>query len=144
MKSVEGKAGIVPENRHYKFRFRNTKEPASISVTFNGSPIRFMTYVDLNDFVVEILEVKSIGNLTINLKGDNLEVNAMRIINDDIAEIISDLQIETEIKNELDKILFGYLSNKKKRIEIRKLKNKGLDKKYMKLFLKLLEYVDEV
>lgn len=144
MKSVEGKAGIVPENRHYKFRFRNTKEPASISVTFNGSPIRFMTYVDLNDFVVEILEVKSIGNLTINLKGDNLEVNAMRIINDDIAEIISDLQIETEIKNELDKILFGDLSNKKKRIEIRKLKNKGLDKKYMKLFLKLLEYVDEV
>lgn len=144
MKSVEGKAGIVPENRHYKFRFRNTKEPASISVTFNGSPIRFMTYVDLNDFVVEILEVKSIGNLTINLKGDNLEVNAMRIINDDIAEIISDLQIETEIKNELDKILFEDLSNKKKRIEIRKLKNKGLDKKYMKLFLKLLEYVDEV
>ncbi len=144
MKSVEGKAGIVPENRHYKFRFRNTKEPASISVTFNGNPIRFMTYVDLNDFVVEILEVKSIGNLTINLKGDNLEVNAMRIINDDIAEIISDLQIETEIKNELDKILFGDLSNKKKRIEIRKLKNKGLDKKYMKLFLKLLEYVDEV
>ena len=144
MKSVEGKSGIVPENRHYKFRFRNTKEPSNISVTFNGSPIRFMTYVDLNDFVVEIPEVKSIGNLSINLKGDNLEVNAMRIVNDDIAEIISDLQIETEIKNELDKILFGDLSNKKKRIEIRKLKNKGLDKKYMKLFLKLLEYVDEV
>lgn len=144
MKSVEGKAGIVPENRHYKFRFRNTKEPSNISVTFNGTPIRFMTYIDLNDFVVEIPEVKSIGNLTINLKGDNLEVNAMRIVNDDIAEIISDLQIETEIKNKLDKILFGDLSNKKKRIEIRKLKNKGLDKKYMKVFLKLLEYVDEV
>ena len=144
MKSVEGKSGIVPENRHYKFRFRNTKEPSNISVTFNGSPIRFVTYVDLNDFVVEIPEVKSIGNLTINLKGDNLEVNAMRIVNDDIAEIISDLQIETEIKNKLDKILFDDLSNKKKRIEIRKLKNKGLDKKYMKLFLKLLEYVDEV
>ena len=40
--------------------------------------------------------------------------------------------------NKIDELL------KKKRIEIRKLKNKGLDKKYMKLFLKLLEYVDEV
>lgn len=144
MKSVEGKSGIVPDTRHYKFRFRNTKEPSKISVTFNGSPLRFMTYVDINDYVVEIPEVNSIGNITINLQGDNLEVSAMRIVNDDIAEIISDLQIETEIKNSLDKVLFGELSNKKKRIEIRKLKAKGLDKKYMKLFLKLLEYVDEV
>lgn len=144
MKSVEGKSGIVPDNRHYKFRFRNIKEPSNISVTFNGSPIRFMTYVDINDFVVEIPEIKSIGDLVITLHGDNLEVSAMRIVNDDIAEIISDLQIETELKNSLDIILFGNLSNKKKRIEIRKLKNKGLDKKYIKLFLKLLEYVDEV
>lgn len=144
MKSIEGKSGIVPDLRHYKFRFRNTKEPSRITVTFNGTPLRFMTYLDINDYVVEIPEVKSIGNLEIHMQGDNLEVNAMRIINDDIEEIISDLQIETEIKNELDKILFGELTNKKKRIEIRKLKSKGLDKKNMKLFLKLLEYVDEV
>ncbi len=144
MKAVEGKSGIVPTTRHYKFRFRNTKEPSSISVTFNGKSLRFMTYLDINDYVVEIPEVNSIGNLEIHMQGDNLEVNALRIVNDDIEDIISDLQIETELKNELDKILFGDLSNKKKRIEIRKLKSKGLDKKNIKLFLKLLEYVDEV
>ncbi len=144
MKAIEGKSGIVPDYRHYKFKFRNTKEAKNITVLHNGTPIKFMTYVDGNDFIVEIDEAKTIGELVINLKGDNIEVNASRIINDDIEEIISDLQIETELKEKLDEILFSKLSNKKKRIEIRKLSNKGLDKKFVKLFLKLLEYVDEI
>ena len=105
---------------------------------------KFMTYVDGNDFIVEVPEAKSIGELVINCSGENIEVNAMRIINDDIEGILSDLQIETELKNKLDEILFGKLPTKKKRIEIRKLGNKGLEKKFVKLFLKLLEYIDEV
>ena len=144
VKAVEGKGGIVPEYRNYKFKFRNTKEAKQITVLHNGSPIKFMTYVDGNDFIVEVPEAKSIGELIINCSGENIEVNAIRIINDDIEGIISDLQIETELKNKLDDILFGKLSTKKKRIEIRKLGNKGLEKKFVKLFLKLLEYIDEV
>ena len=144
IKAIEGKAGIVPEYRNYKFKFRNTKEAKGISVLHDGNPVKFMTYVDGNDFIVEVPEVKSIGRLVISCSGENIEVNAMRIINDDIEGILSDLQIETRLKDQLDQILFSKIPMKKKRIEIRKLGNRGLEKKYIKLFLKLLEYIGEV
>ena len=41
----------------------------------------------------------------------------------------------------IDKIFFSDLTIKKKKIEIRKLKGKGLDGKFIELFLKLLDYV---
>ena len=47
-------------------------------------------------------------------------------------------------KEVIDKILFSDLPIKKKRIGIRKLQNKGLEKKFVQLFLKLLEYVEQV
>ena len=43
-----------------------------------------------------------------------------------------------------DSIIFGDLPIKKKRIAIRKLGNKGLERKFVKLFLKLLEYISQV
>jgi len=144
MKALEGKSGIVPECRNYKFKFRNTKEAENISVLFNGNPVKFMTYLDGNDFIVEVSEVKSIGELTINCSGDNIEIDAVRIINDDIEEVISDLQIETDLKEKIDAVLFSDLAIKKKRIELRKLGNKGLEKKFVKLFLKLLEYINQI
>ena len=49
-----------------------------------------------------------------------------------------------ELKEKIDAILFSDLDVKKKRIEIRKLGNKGLEKKFVKLFLNLLEYVSRV
>ena len=48
------------------------------------------------------------------------------------------------MKEKIDKILFSELSIKKKRIEIRKLGNKGLERKFVKLFLKLLEYINQI
>jgi len=144
VKALEGKSGIVSELRNYKFKFRNTKEAQNISVIYNGTPIKFMTYLDGNDFIVEVKEVKSIGELVINCSGDNIEIDAARIINDDIEEILSDLQIETELKEKIDQILFSDLPIKKKRINLRKLGNNGLEKKFVKLFLKLLEYIDQV
>lgn len=144
MKAIEGKAGIVPEYRDYKFKFRNTKEAKDISVLHNGTPIKFMTYVDGNDFIVEVKNARTIGQLTIVCKGDNIEIDAVRIVNEDIEGILSDLQIETELKEKIDSILFSKMTIKKKRIEIRKLGNKGLEKKFVKLFLKLLEYIGQV
>jgi len=44
----------------------------------------------------------------------------------------------------IDEVLFSDLPIKKKRIAIRKLGNKGLEHKFVKLFLKLLEYVEQV
>ena len=55
-----------------------------------------------------------------------------------------DLQIETEMKFKIDSILFGSEPIDKKRIAIRKLKKQGLDKSFINLFLKLLEYVGQI
>ena len=140
----EGKSGIIPEKRNYKFVFRNTKKAKDVIVYFNDAQVNSKSYVQGSNFVVEVQDVPTIGQLTLNCKGKDIEIDAVRIINEDIESIISDLQIETEMKEKIDKILFSELSIKKKRIEIRKLGNKGLEKKFVKLFLKLLEYINQI
>ena len=40
--------------------------------------------------------------------------------------------------------MFSDLPLKRKRIEIRKLKSLGLTKKYIRLFLRLLEYIGQI
>ena len=86
----------------------------------------------------------SIGQLTINCKGKDIEIDAMRLINDDVNSILLDLKIDTYLKEEIADIMFGELPLKKKRIEIRKLKKRGLSKEYIDLFLRLLDYISEV
>ena len=63
--------------------------------------------------------------------------------NEEIKNILFDLEIRTNLKEELDKILFSDLEIRKKRIKIRKLKRKGLDKKYINVFINLLEYIEK-
>lgn len=145
IRALEGKSGIVPDKRNYKIRFRNTKRAKDVSIHINSDETKnFKTYTDGPDFIVEIEEVPTIGQLTINCKGQDIEIDAVRLINEDIASIINDLQIETELKEKIDAVLFSDLEIKKKRIEVRKLKRKGLEQKYIKLFLKLLEYIEQV
>lgn len=144
LRAVEGKSGIVPEKRNYQFVFRNTKQANDVIVYFNDTKIEAKSYVKGTDFIVEVADVSTTGQLTLNCKGKDIEISADRIINEDIESIISDLQIETSMKENIDQILFSELPIKKKRIEIRKLNNKGLDKKFIKLFLKLLEYIEIV
>ena len=86
----------------------------------------------------------SIGQLTINCKGKDIEIDAMRLINDDVNSILLDLKIDTYLKEEIADIMFGELPLKKKRIEIRKLKKRGLSKEYIDLFLRLIDYISEV
>ena len=144
VRPLEGKSGIVPETRNYKFRFRNTKQANDVIIYFNNEMLKSKNYVDGADFVVEVENVPTIGQLTVNCKGKDIEIDAVRIINEDIESIISDLQIETEMKEIIDKTIFTNEPIKKRRIAIRKLKKKGLEPKFIKLFLKLLEYVGEV
>ena len=144
VRPLTGKSGIIPETRNYKFVFRNTKKANDVIVYFNDTPIDAKGYVEKNNFVVEVNGVSTIGQLTINCKGKDIEIDAVRLINDDIESIISDLQIETSMKQMIDEVLFSDLSIKKKRIGIRKLSRKGLEHKFVKLFLKLLEYVEQV
>lgn len=142
LKALEGKAGIVPDKRNYKFRFRNTKNSTQIVVLHNGENYPFTTYVDGNDFIVFVENVGTTGQLQIRCLESNFEIEATRIINGEIDEILNDVLIETEVKQTLARILFSDLPIKKKRIEVRKLK--GLEKKFEKLFLKLLEYIEQV
>lgn len=144
IRSIEGKSGIVPEKRNYKFKFRNTKQANDVILYYNDTKIEANSYVDGPDFVVEANNIPTIGQLTLNCKGKDIEIDAVRLINEDIESIISDLQIETEMKEKIDKVIFSNLPIKKKRIEVRKLKNKRLEPKFVKLFLKLLEYIDQV
>jgi alpha-glucosidase (family GH31 glycosyl hydrolase) len=144
IRAVEGKSGIVPESRNYKIRFRNTKQAEDVITYFNNQEIACTKYIDGPDFIVEVRDVKTIGQLTINCKGADIEIDAVRIINEDIETIISDLQIDTLLKEKLDKALFSDLPITKKRIAIRKLKKHGLERKFIRLFLKLLEYIKQV
>lgn len=144
IRALEGKSGIVPEKRNYKIRFRNTKEAKDVIIYFNNEPLTYQSYVENTDFIVEIKDVPTIGQLTLNCKGKNIEIDAVRLINEEIQSILYDLQIETEMKETIDQIIFSELPIKKKRIALRKLRKVGLGRKFIRLFLKLLEYISEV
>ncbi len=145
IRAVEGKSGIAPDTRNYKIRFRNTKYSKEVIAYFDTTQIKVdNTYEEDNDFVVEINNVSTIGQLTINCKGKDIEIDAVRVVNEDIDDILSDLQIETTLKEKIAAILFSDEPLKDKRIKIRKLKKYNVDKSFIKLFLKLLEYVNEI
>ena len=90
-----------------------------------------------------MLDVSTAKQLTINCRGKDIEIDAEKI-NDDIDSILSDLQIKTSLKENIAAILFSDLEIKSKRIEIRKLRVKGLNGKYIRMFIKLLEYIAEI
>lgn len=144
IRSVEGKYGIIPDTRDYKIRFRNTKIAENVKVSLGNKIIDRKTYTENNDFIIEVNDVNIKEQLTIICEGKAIEIEASRIINDDIDSIISDLQIETSLKEKVASIIFSDKDISKKRIEIRKLKSHGLNSLFVKMFLKLLEYINEV
>lgn len=144
IRSVEGKSGIVPERRDYKIRFRNTRATNEVIANFDGNNLEVNCYEDENDFIVEVKNVKTVGQLSINCKGKAIEIDSIRLINEDIDTIISDLEVETRLKDRIASILFSNMTIKKKRIAIKKLKKYKLDTKFIKMFLRLLEYVEQI
>lgn len=144
IRSVEGKSGIVPAKRNYKLVFRNTKMADSVKIMFNDQELKYDCSIDGNDFIVEVKDVPTIGQLTVNCRGKDIEIDAVRVINDDVDSILMDLQINTYLKEDIASIIFGEETIQKKRIAIRKLRKNGLSKEHVNLFLKLLEYISEV
>lgn len=135
---------VVPNTRSYKILFRNTRIPNDITIYIGEDILEdYKYYKDENDFIIEINNVNTFKQITINCKGQDIEIETSRIINKDIDDIISDLKIETSLKSEVAKIMFSDDDIKKKRINIRKLKRKGLHPRYINMFLKLLEYIEE-
>ena len=144
---VGGKKGIVPEKRNYKIRFKNTKPTSIVSSFVDSTRISNNCYKDDTDLIIELNEIPTTSQLTVVCSGKDIEIEAIRIINEDIVSIISDLPIKTVVKQKIDDIMFSNkLELKKKRIEIRKLAHgkNYLERKYIDLLLKLLEYIDEV
>ena len=145
IRNIEGKSDLLFQKRDYKIHFRNTKKANNIKVYFNDKEINFKSYLMDNDFIIEVKEVPTNGQLTINCQGKDIEIDALMLLNDDIDSILSDIESPTKLKDSIAKILFSKeLPINKKRIEIKKLKRKGLDKKSIKVFIRLLEYMNEV
>ena len=128
--------------RNYILKFKNTKNIQSINI--NDNTIKYNAYYDGDDFIVNIEGLMIGRDFSINIKGKDTFVNYVTYINEEIREIIYDLEIDTRLKDKLDNILFSNLDIKKKRIKIRKLKRSGLDKKYIKMFIYLLEYIQKI
>ena len=147
IRPIEGKNGIVPASRDYKIRFRNTRVADDVIVYLDNELIdlnNVQSYEEDTDFIVEVKNVDTTRQLTINCKGQDIEIDAVRIINEDIASIISDLKIETFLKEKIHAIIFSELSISKKRILIKKLKKDGLQPQFIRMFLRLLEYISEI
>lgn len=144
IRPIEGKTGIIPKTRNYKIRFRNTREAEDVIAYINGTLIPIEHYTEDNDFIVEAKNISTTSQLTINCKGKDIEIDAVRLINEDINSIISDAEIPTKLKESISAIMFSNLDINKKRIEIRKLGKKGLKGVFVRMFIKLLEYVAEI
>ncbi len=144
IRPIEGKSGIIPEYRDYKICFRNTRKAEQVVAYQDNEIFPSESYVLDTDFVVEVKHVKTSSQLSINCKGKDIEIDAVRLINEDIDSIINDLQIKTNLKEMLANIIFSDMDIKKKRIAIRKLKQVGLDKKFISMFMKLMEYASQI
>ncbi len=144
VRNSEGSRSVLPDYRNYKIRFRNTKKAQDIMAYFNDTELETVSYVDDADFIIEVSNVPSFGQLTINCKGKDIEIDAVRLINDEIDSILLDLPINTVLKEKISSIMFSDIPIKKKRIGIRKLSKFNLSREYIRLFLKLLEYIGEI
>lgn len=144
---VNGKTDVIPKERNYKIRFKNTHPTSRVETYIGNVQIKSKCYKDDTDFIIELENIPTTAQTTIICSGTNIEIDAIRIIKEDIIEIISDLPIKTIHKQKVDEIMFSTkYSMQKKRIEIKKLANgkEFLPRKYIDLFLRLLDYINQV
>ena len=144
---VSGEKGVISPTRNYRIKFKNTKPDVNVLSYVGSSSINNKYYKSDTDLIVDILNVPTTSQLTVIVSGKDIEIDSLRIINDDIVSVISDLPIKTVVKQKIDDIMFSNdLDLKKKRIQIKKLAHgkNYIERKYIDLLLKLLEYIYEV
>lgn len=139
---TKGEGKNLLSTRNYIIKFKNTRNITEVNI--NDQTTKYNCYYDKNDFIIKIDNQMVGRDVTINIKGQNILVSSVRLINEEIKEILYDLEIDTCLKEKLDEILFSDLEVRKKRIKIRKLKRRGLDNKYIKIFINLLEYIQKI
>ena len=128
--------------RSYILRFKNMRNINEVNI--NDKIVKYNYYYDKDDFIIKIDNYIVGRELEINIKGRDTFVSSVRYINEEIKDILYDLQIETNLKDKIDEVLFSDLEVRKKRIKLRKLKRRGLDSKYIKIFINLLEYIEKI
>ncbi len=137
-----GEGRNLISNRNYILRFKNIKNIKELNI--NDSAVKYKGYYDKDDFVIELYNVTVGRDVNISFNGTDTIVSSVTFINEEIKNILYDIEIETSLKEQIDNVLFSDLDVKKKRIAIRKLKRKGLDSKYIKVFINLLEYIQKI
>ena len=128
--------------RNYILRFKNIKNISEVSI--NDNMVKYNYFQEKDDFIIQIANHIVGRDLEIKLKGNDTFVSSVRYINEEIKDILYDLQITTSLKEKVDEVLFSDLEIRKKRIKLRKLKRSGLDSKYIKIFINLLEYIEKI
>lgn len=129
---------------NYSIRFRNTNIPSGMTILVDNKPYQAKYIEDHSDFIVYLNDINIQSNISIIIQGTGLEVEAFTKIYEEIGNVIDDLEVNTLLKEKIDAVLFSDLPIKKKRIEIKKLKRFGLEEKFVKMFINLLEYMSEV
>ena len=144
IRKIEGVSNVLPEKRNYCIVFRNTKKADKVIVYENDKVFENVdTETTETDFIINIHEINTDCQVVVNCYGQDIEIDNLKVINDDIKGILMDMKINTLLKDNVAQIMFDdELSYNKKRIAIRKLKKKGLDPRSIKIFLKLLEYME--
>ena len=144
IRPIEGDLNVLLPTRDYKIVFRNTKKADNVVVYENDKILENIeTETTEKDFIVYIKNINTRSQLVINCYGQDIEIDSVKLIKDDIDSILFDLKIYTNIKDEIAAIVFNEsLSLGKKRIAIKKLKKTGLDPRSIKIFLRLLEYME--
>ena len=144
IRKIEGTSTVLPSKRNYRVVFRNTKKAEKVLVYENDKEFdQINTEVTETDFIIDIKNISTSSQVVINCYGKDIEIDNLKVINDDIKGILMDMKISTLLKDRVAKIMFDEkLQFNKKRIAIRKLKRQGLDSRNVKIFLKLLEYME--
>ena len=142
IRGIEGDKSVIPEKRTYRIVFRNTKKADNVKVYENDQEITCETETTETDFIVIVKDFNTHNQLVVNCYGQDIEIDALMLIKDDVESILYDLRINAKLKDDIADIIFSELPLRKKRIGIRKLKKKGLDPRNIKVFLKLLEYME--
>ncbi len=140
IKRLDGKNLL--NRRNYIIRFKNTRNITEVNIS--DKMLNWTSSYEKDDFLVKFDNAVIGRDIDINIKGNDIFVSTVTFINEEIKDILYDLQINTNLKQKLDDILFSDLEVRKKRIQIRKLKRKGLDSKYIKIFINLLEYIEKI
>src|SRR5699024_7632801 len=88
--------------RSYILRFKNTKNITEVNIS--DKLVKYNCYYDGNDFIIKIDNLIVGRKIEVNIKGQDILVSSVRVINEEIKEILYDLQIETRLKEKIDKI----------------------------------------